>query len=66
MKKLLLAGDVAELLNINIDAVYRLTRENIIPYVRIGRLIRFDSDEIEEWIKNGGQAFDGGWRKEAK
>ncbi|WKV08025.1 helix-turn-helix domain-containing protein [Thermoanaerobacterium sp. CMT5567-10] len=66
MKKLLLAGDVAELLNINIDAVYRLTRENIIPYVRIGRLIRFDSDEIEEWIKKGGQAFDGGWRKVVK
>jgi len=66
MKRLLTATDVAELLRITEDAVYRLTRQKVLPSVRIGRLIRFDEHALEAWIQDGGQAWDGGWRKNTR
>lgn len=66
MKRLLAAGEVKDFLNLSsTDQVYRLVREGILPAVRIGRQIRFDPDVLQEWIKRGGKAYDGGWRKEA-
>ncbi len=31
--------------------IYQLVKEKRIPFVRIGRAIFFDRDEIEEWLK---------------
>ncbi len=56
-KKLLRVSEVAEVLNVSEDRVYTLARENIIPSVRLGRLLRFDPEAIEEFIKNGGKAL---------
>lgn len=66
MKHLLTAQDVADRLGITEDAVYRLTRQKVLPSVRIGRLIRFDENVLEVWIQNGGQSWEGGWRKNNK
>ena len=65
MKKLLRAFEVGERLGMTEPQVFRLARENILPCVRVGRSVRFDSDVIEEWIRGGGKSWDGGWRKEA-
>jgi excisionase family DNA binding protein len=65
MNKLLRAFEVGERLGMAEPQVFRLARENILPCVRVGRSVRFDSDVIEEWIRAGGKAWDGGWRKEA-
>ena len=35
--------------------LYDLVRRGIVPSVRLGRLIRFDEDQLETWIQNGGQ-----------
>jgi excisionase family DNA binding protein len=43
---------------------YQLTRSGIVPCVRIGRSVKVDPDVVEEWIRNGGQAHEGGWRRE--
>lgn len=45
--------------------ILKLAREGIIPCVRIGRSVRFSPEQIYEWERNGGQAWGGGWRKEA-
>lgn len=34
--------------------VYELCRKGLIPHVRLGRRIRFDPDQIEVWIREGG------------
>lgn len=31
--------------------------------VRIGRRVLFDEDALAEWIKGGGAALPGGWRR---
>jgi excisionase family DNA binding protein len=64
-KKLLRLPEVARILDLKEDRVYALAREGIIPIVRIGRQLRVDPDKLQEWIDNGGKAFDGGWKKEA-
>ena len=56
----------ARRLNITEARVYQLVREGLIRgAVRLGRQVRIDPDELEEFIKSGGQALAGGWRKEA-
>ncbi len=65
MTKLLKADDVAEMMNLSQDRVYALTRENILPSVKIGRQLRWSEKALLDFVENGGKPFPGGWRKEA-
>ena len=56
---------VAERLGQTPHAVYRMAREGILPHVRLGRKVRVDPEVLEEWIRGGGQALPGGWRRDA-
>lgn len=40
------------------DRIYELCRLNLFPHIRFGRRIRFDPNQIEEWIRNGGQPLE--------
>ena len=67
-KRLLTAAETAEVLygdEGKQDRVYAMLREGILPSVRLGRHVRVDSEALDEFIRNGGKAFSGGWRKEA-
>jgi excisionase family DNA binding protein len=52
--KLLTADEVAQILRLSTWQVYELARLGAIPHVRIRRLVRFRSDAIDEWTRNGG------------
>ena len=41
---------------------YAMARGNICPSVRLGRQVRFIPEQIDEWLRSGGQALPGGWR----
>jgi excisionase family DNA binding protein len=62
-RALLTIDRVAIRLGTTTARVYELARENIIPVVRLGRQLRIDPDELDKFIKNGGQALSGGWRR---
>ena len=64
MTKLLCVSEVAELLGTSEHRVYTLSREKIIPCVRLGRQIRWNQEALNEFIAGGGKSYDGGWRKE--
>ena len=51
--KLLTLKQVADQLNVNERHVRRLVAERRIPYVKWGHLLRFDPDEIAEWLDGG-------------
>ena len=54
--RLLDAKEVAEILQVNTQRVYELTRQGILPSVRIGaRQIRFEEEHLLRWIENGGR-----------
>ena len=50
------AEAVAEFLDLPVARVYELARERRLPgVIRIGeRTVRFDLDQIEAWIRSGG------------
>jgi len=64
-KKLITVEQAADILNVSVDRVYAIARENILPVVRIGRQIRVDPEQLDEFIASGGQNFAGGWKKES-
>ncbi len=49
-RRLLDIDAVAEQLNTSVRHLRRLVQERRIPVVRVGRLIRFDPDDLEVWL----------------
>ena len=53
LPKLLDITELAEHLGTSQRHLRRLIAERRIPYVKVGRLIRFDPDEITQWLDRG-------------
>jgi excisionase family DNA binding protein len=47
---LLDVGGAAERLGVTVRFVRRLVAERRIPYVKVGKFVRFDPVEVERWI----------------
>lgn len=45
---------VAIRLGVSQKSVWRLIRRGLIPAVRVGRQVRVDQAQLEEWIRAGG------------
>jgi excisionase family DNA binding protein len=60
----LTAADLAPVLRMSKKQVLELARRKVIPCMRAGRAVRFSPGEIKAWMKAGGKAFPGGWRRE--
>jgi excisionase family DNA binding protein len=48
--RLLTAEDVAALIGMQVDYVYKLVRAGQVPHLRFGRSVRFRLEAIEEWL----------------
>lgn len=54
--RLLDAKEVAEILQVSLPRVYKLTRRGILPSVRIGpKQIRYEETRLMKWIEYGGK-----------
>ena len=51
LPRLLDARDVAEILGTSVWTVRNLCWSGELPFVRVGRLLRFDVSDLEEWIR---------------
>jgi excisionase family DNA binding protein len=45
--------EAAKHLKIGKSTIYRLAREGDLPAHRMGRVWRFDAEELDEWMKQG-------------
>lgn len=53
--RLIKAKEAAELLDLRLPRLYELTRQRLIPSVRVGeKAIRFDEAALKEFIERGG------------
>ena len=59
LKKLETAEFVAPMLGLSKQALYEAVRRELLPSVKIGRRIRFNLDELADWVSRGGKAIDG-------
>ena len=50
MEKLLTARQVSDLLEVKVETVYDWVSRGAIPYVKLGRLLRFKKAEIFHWV----------------
>ena len=57
----------ARRLNKKPQRIYEMIREGLLPpgvVVRLGRSILIDPGPLEEFIRTGGKALPGGWKKD--
>ena len=52
MKQYLDIAALAERLRIKRSTLYSWAEQGTIPHLKLGRLLRFDPDEIESWLQN--------------
>lgn len=56
--------EIAEYLGVSKDTVYAWISKRNMPAHRIGRLWKFKSAEVDEWVRSGGAAENEGRGKE--
>ena len=49
--RLLDITQLSEAINVNKKTIYDWTHKKQIPHIKMGRLLRFDLDDIEKWIR---------------
>lgn len=50
LPRLLTIDQLADHLGVTVRHIRRLIAERRVPYVKVGRLVRFDPAEISEWL----------------
>ena len=62
--RLLDAKEVAEIMQLNVQRVYELTRRGILPSLRIGpKQIRYEETRLMKWIEYGGKLKRRAWKQ---
>lgn len=51
VNRLMTIQELAEFTGLSIQTIYKMVNQRRIPYVKVGRLLRFDCRLIEEWLK---------------
>ena len=54
MEKLITIDELASFLKVNKQWIYKRTSKKAfyhIPHIKVGKMLRFDKDEVIEWIK---------------
>ncbi len=50
MERLMTAKQVSELIEVKPSTVYQWVHLGLVPYVKIGKCVRFKKDELLRWI----------------
>ncbi len=58
-RRLLCVAELAEYLAVSKDFVYSLTYRKQIPFVKIGRAVRFNKAAIDRWLEKSSVEADG-------
>jgi excisionase family DNA binding protein len=54
MEKYLTIEEVCDILRVKKHYVYALTSQRRIPFLKMGRFLRFRKEDIDEWLKDKG------------
>ena len=57
LDRMLLAPEVAEILNVSVPRVYELIRAGVLPSVRLGRQVRVDRRKLQAFLDGGGRCL---------
>jgi excisionase family DNA binding protein len=51
LRKLMGVGDTAQYVGLSVHTVYTMVSQRRIPYVKVGRLVKFDQVQLDAWIQ---------------
>jgi excisionase family DNA binding protein len=51
VNKLLTPEEVAIMLGVKLSTIYQWTHQGFIPYVKLGRLVRFKEGAVMKWLE---------------
>lgn len=63
MERLLDVKELSEVLGVKRSTIYYWVFKNYIPHYHLGKLVRFKTDEIEDWLKKKGRDRNRGSKK---
>jgi excisionase family DNA binding protein len=50
MQQYLNIGELADLVHLSKSQLYMMTSKRLIPHLKLGRVVRFDPKQIEQWL----------------
>lgn len=50
MKRLISVPELSEMIGVKVSTLYEWVSKKSIPYVKVGRLTKFDEAKIDKWI----------------
>lgn len=50
-RRLLTVQEAAQYTGLSVHTLYTMTSQKRIPYVKVGRLTKFDRETLDKWIK---------------
>jgi len=65
LSRLMTVPEVAKYLRVSNARVYELLREKILPGVKLGRQVRINPTDLQQFVNGGGMALANGWRRSA-
>lgn len=51
-KRLISVAECSEIIGITVGTLYQWVSQRRIPFVKVGRLTKFDLKDIDEWIES--------------
>lgn len=51
-RRLLNIQEAAQYTGLSVHTLYTMTSQKRIPYVKVGRLTKFDLEQLDKWIKH--------------
>ena len=58
-------AQIAAHIGVSTDVVYKWIKEKRLPAHRVGKLWKFQSSEVDKWIKSGGSTIQGNESKKS-
>ena len=46
-------GEIAEHLGVKRHTIYKWVRTTDIPFHKVGRLVKFQIEEVDQWVRDG-------------
>ncbi len=50
-RRLISIQEASEYTSLSVHTLYKMVNQRRIPYVKVGRLVKFDLAHLDEWIK---------------
>ena len=63
MRRLITLREAAEILTISYARAAEIVRIGLLPAVYVGRQVRIDPHQLEQFVAQGGRRLEGGWRR---